>query len=538
MSTHSRKTLPSALAVGLGVGLVISLVIALSTASDYASLLRLWNALGDLRWVAATLGCLVVLLLMVFRSRRCSRRFKWGLVLALTAVCMTAGYSIRIDGFTGGLAPRLAWRWSPTADEQFSAFQQQTAAQASHLPIESIEWVPTTQDFPEFLGTGRQGIVSSSVLDRNWQSHPPRRLWSQPVGSAWSGFSILGDYAFTQEQRDDTECVVCYALLTGREQWVHADHARFDRPGGHGAGPRATPTLTRSGFVLAQGATGLLNCLDGRTGTLLWQQALIENPDTENLLWGMSGSPLLIDSQVVVASGIGGGRSLQAFDLETGAKRWSAGDRPAAYASLHLATIAGEPQILWFNGDGLSGCDPADGRELWHFPWQTQGDQMVNVAQPLVLSAADNDPAESQVMISSGYDQGVAVVKVTHDADQWMASVVWKNRALKSKFSNLIEHQGHVYGLDNGIMVCLDLANGRQRWKRGRYGHGQLLMVGDVILVQAESGEIVMVAPEPSEHRELGRFPALDSKTWNHPALQGRFLAVRNDRMAAVYELP
>ena len=118
------------------------------------------------------------------------------------------------------------------------------------------------------------------------------------------------------------------------------------------------------------------------------------------------------------------------------------------------------------------------------------------------------------------------------------ASLEWESPRLKSKFANLIVHEGYVYGLDDGVLTCLDPARGERRWKSGRHGHGQLLLVGGLLLVQTEEGELVLVEPSPEAYRELARFAALDGKTWNPPALAGSLLLVRNDREAAAYELP
>lgn len=116
--------------------------------------------------------------------------------------------------------------------------------------------------------------------------------------------------------------------------------------------------------------------------------------------------------------------------------------------------------------------------------------------------------------------------------------MAWESPRLKSKFANMVFHGGHVYGLDDGVLTCLDPAGGERRWKGGRYGHGQLLLVAGLLVVQTEDGEIVLVDPSPDAHRELTRFAVLDGKTWNPPALAGRLLIVRNDREAAAYELP
>ena len=75
-------------------------------------------------------------------------------------------------------------------------------------------------------------------------------------------------------------------------------------------------------------------------------------------------------------------------------------------------------------------------------------------------------------------------------------------------------------------------------WKDGRYGSGQSLLVGDLVVIQAEQGFVALAEASPDRYRELGRIPALASKTWNNPAVAGPYLLVRNDQEAVCYELP
>jgi outer membrane protein assembly factor BamB len=154
---------------------------------------------------------------------------------------------------------------------------------------------------------------------------------------------------------------------------------------------------------------------------------------------------------------------------------------------------------------------------------------------------------EDRVFVSSGYGIGCKLFQIARDEDnQLKATLVWETPRLKAKFTNVVHRDGYIYGLDDGVLVCLDLANGQRKWKRGRYGHGQVILVDDpeirdengLLLVSAESGDVLLVEVNPNESKELARFPTLASKTWNNPALAGQYLLVRNDREAACYELP
>ena len=75
-------------------------------------------------------------------------------------------------------------------------------------------------------------------------------------------------------------------------------------------------------------------------------------------------------------------------------------------------------------------------------------------------------------------------------------------------------------------------------WKRGRYGYGQLLLVGDVLVIQAEHGDIAFVRASHESYQELNRLPALATKSWNHPVIWKNLLLVRNAQECICYEIP
>ena len=491
------------------IGLLLAFSVVIVNAVRTTPLRAVYLGLDELRLPLMIIGgtMLVALFYLLFG------RPTWKTVvigsLLVGAPLGAAWYSLRIDSFYGGLIPRFAWRWSPTSEEAFLAYQTEMG-DTENVAVDNKAAAESEYDHPGFLGRHRDGVVRSVRLDPNWNSHQPNELWRHPVGLGWGGFAVVGDLAVTQEQRENEEVVVCYELRTGKQLWVHTDELRFRDE--HGDGPRATPTIV-DGRVYALGATGLLNCLDLSTGELIWQQQALEEPKKNNLLWGMSGSPLVTDGMVIVTPGGGESRALVAFDSETGEIVWSAGNDQAAYASPMRTTLAGHDQFLVFNGAGLRAFS-LEGEPLWLVPWITQGEkQRVNVAQPIVVEPFGESPENTgYVLISSGYSMGTALIKVTHDQDKWNVEEVWQSNFLKSKMSNFVVRSGYIYGFDSGIFTCLDLKTGERQWKRGRYGHGQALLIDNVLLIQAESGDVVLLEATPEGHRELARIEALNDK--------------------------
>jgi outer membrane protein assembly factor BamB len=465
-------------------------------------------------------------------------------------LCLVAFLALHRPVFNGEMGI-FGWRlrYARDADEQLAPLK---------AADEASDWQSTPHDYPRFLGNAYWAEVTGVRLDTDWQARPPLEMWRREIGAGWSAFAVVGNYAVTQEQRGDQELVTCYRMDTGEPVWAHRDTTRFDPAdlaGGMGdVGPRATPTI-HGDRVFTQGATGMVNCLDARTGHVLWAHDTVQKFGAAVTLWGKSGSPLVVDDMVVIS--VGGpanaaastagnappqqsASSLVAFDHETGAVRWAAGSRKAAYASPVLAELAGERQILIVNESFVTAHRAADGKVLWEHPWGRANDQTASASQPIPLSG-------DRIFLSKGYGVGASLLAVGRGAEgEFDVRPLWSppvKPVMKTKFCNVVLRDGFVYGLDDVLLECIELESGNVRWKHRRrpaFGHGQIMLIGDLILVLSEFGELALVQATPERYRELASIPVLNDAnvTWNNPAFAPPYLLVRNAREAACYRLP
>jgi outer membrane protein assembly factor BamB len=346
------------------------------------------------------------------------------------------------------------------------------------------------------------------------------------VGPGWGSFAVEGDLFYTQEQRGEHEVVACHRVSTGEPVWRHRDTIRFYESNG-GAGPRATPTLSNS-RVYTIGATGVVNALNAATGAVVWSRNAATDTGVEVPDWGFSGSPLVIDDLVIVAmSG-----QLIAYAAATGDRRWLGPEGGAGYSSPHLATIDGVPQVLLLRGSRTISVAPADGKVLWEHVWLPG----VGIVQPGLTDGGD-------VLLTNGEGMGgigIRRIALQHGSGGWTVQERWTTRGLKPYFNDFVVHKGHAYGFDGSILASIGLDDGERKWKGGRYGNGQLILLADqdVLLVLSEEGELALVSATPDQFKELARVKTIEGKTWNHPAVVGNTLLVRNGEEMAAYRLP
>jgi outer membrane protein assembly factor BamB len=513
------------------------------------------GAMGMLFGISVVPGLCLALVAGAAASRRLADGPRRATLVAAILVASGVWALLRTDGITGAGSSQLAWRWKKTAEQQLLARAGgEPVTLPTTIPAPATEKIPEPKsrgdvtasaarsaspktaarmhagshiEWPGFRGPHRDSIVTGVRIKTDWATSPPVELWRRAVGPGWSSFAVGDGLLYTQEQRGESEVVACYDESTGKPVWTHRDAARFWESNG-GAGPRGTPTL-HDGRIYALGATGILNALDAGNGAVVWRRNAGSDTGAKVPGWGFSSSPLVVDGLVIVAAS---GR-LAAYDLATGAPRWVKTEGSGvSYSSPHLLTIGGEEQVLLLSGGGATSVAPTDGRVLWKHAWPGS-----IILQPAVT-------ADGDVLMTTTGDMGGGLgtrrLAVANGSGGWTAKEVWTSNGLKPYFNDFVVHNGHAFGFDGSILACIDLQDGKRKWKGGRYGNGQMLLLADqdLLLVLSEEGELALVAAVPGQFTEFAKVPAMDDKTWNHPVLAGDILLVRNGREMVAFRMP
>jgi outer membrane protein assembly factor BamB len=482
------------------------------------------GGMGMLIYILVVPMLSLALVVWAVASRRLSAGPRRAALVAAILLACGVFTLIRTGGLTADFRNDFHWRWTKTPEERLLAQagdEPLVSTLLSTAPAAVASPAATGADWPGFRGPKRDGIVRGVQIKTDWTASPPVEIWRRPIGPGWSSFAVRSGRLYTQEQRGDDEIVACYDVSTGKPVWRHSDAARFWESNA-GPGPRATPTLS-NGRVYTLGATGIMNVLDEGTGAVVWSRNAVSDTGAKIPGWGIAGSPLVVNDVVIVAAS----GDLVAYDLATGNPRWFGPKAGSSYSSPQLLTIDGVPQILLLSAKGATSVALADGKLLWEHLWPG-----TPIVQPNLTENGD-------ILISVSDSSGTRRLGVAHGSSGWTVEERWTSEDLNPFFNDLVVHNGLAFGFDGSILACIDLADGKLKWRGGKYGHGQLVLLPDqnLLVVLSEAGDLALVKATSDQFTELAHFPAIKGKTWNHPVLAGDVLLVRNGEEMAAFRL-
>jgi len=371
---------------------------------------------------------------------------------------------------------------------------------------------------------------------------PPTPYWKIPTPNGFSSFSVADGKAFTLISRVHTDAVkrefcVAFDTASGAELWaapmVRADP--YDSGGdtaGGGDGPRSTPTCDGERvYVLDRNLN--LYCFNDENGAVVWKKNIVADYGGRNISWQNAASPLL-EGELVVMAGGGSGRSFLAFNRTDGALVWKTDvNEKMTHASPVAATIHGVRQIIFYTQSGLVAVSADKGEELWRYyiAYSTSAG-----ASPVVSG--------SYIYHSAGYGVGAGVCRIDKIDQNFEAVEVWRKQGeLENHWSTPVCYNGYLYGLygygmyESAPLKCVELATGTEMWSKPNFGQGNLMLVGNKLVVLGVAGDIAVVEATPTAYTEIARADVLEGKCWSSPILSDNRLYARSSEEGICFAL-
>lgn len=414
-------------------------------------------------------------------------------------------------------------------------------------------------EWPEWLGTQRDGVWRETGLVKEFPAGGPPVRWRVKVGGGYSGPAVAGKFVyvtdkqlptgvkdpanpFARDRQQATERVLCLSDADGSIVWKH----EYDCPYtvSYPAGPRTTP-LVRDGRVYTLGAEGHLFCFESETGNVIWKKHFATDFGTQTPVWGFSCNPMLDGDKLIVYVG-GKGSAVMAFHKDTGKELWRSLDAVTehgpGYSSPIIIEAGGKRQLIVWHPAGLSGLDPETGKPYWTQPMTLQSG----------MSCATPRLNGDQLFVSAFYNGSMLLD--LNDKEP-TTTVAWRRHGQNEKITDALHcvistpmiDNGHIYGVDShGELRCLDLKTGDRKWetfqptsgKNARWGSAFLVKNGDRYVLFSEQGDLILANLTPEGYKEISRAHLVDPTgpaqrrevVWVHPAFAHKNVYVRNDK--------
>lgn len=386
-------------------------------------------------------------------------------------------------------------------------------------------------DWPQWLGPNRDGKCTETGLLKTWPKGGPKLLWtaSENLGKGFSTVSIAKGTIYTTGM--DGKDGWLYALdLDGKLRWKQKYGPEFRK---FPPSTRTTPTVD-GGRLYLMSTMGLAACYDAATGDRQWAVDTFAKFGGRQITWGVAESPLIVREKVIVTPG-GPEATMVALDKLTGETLWKSqgiGDK-SAYTSPLLIEDDRKSLIVTMTDRHIIGVRSTDGKVLWKHPYRGQCQAHINT--PLYH--------DNQVYITSGYDAGGVMMKLSDDGEQ--CEILWKDQALDTHHGGVVLVDGHIYGSSwhgnrTGNWVCLDWKTGKARYDTRWLNKGSILFAdGRLICYEEKGGTVGLVECTPEGFRVVSSFKITQGsgQHWAHPVIAGGRLYIRHGHVLLCYDV-
>ena len=389
--------------------------------------------------------------------------------------------------------------------------------------------VRVTADWPQFLGSDRNGAYRGTPIVTTFPASGPKVVWSTKVGQGLAGPVVVGNRLILFHRVGDREVVESLDVASGTRQWQYGYPTAYRDDFGFDEGPRAVPVVV-DGIVYTFGAEGQLHAVSLDRGQRLWSENTAQKFGVAKGFFGAAGSPLVENGRVM--ANIGGTKAgIIAFSARKGAVEWTATEDAASYSSPVAAAIGGQRYAIFLTRAGLVGLDPANGTVKFQKAWRARANASVNAATPVVVG--------NLIFISAEYGPGAGVLRL----DGSTLTELWSsNEALSNHYATSVYADGVLYGFHGRqefgpSLRAVDFRTGRVRWSQEKFGAGTVTLAGDQLVVMREDGELMLAPATPAGFKPTARARVLPATVRAYPALDSGFLYVRNDNTLVCLDL-
>ncbi|HEY7500510.1 MAG TPA: PQQ-binding-like beta-propeller repeat protein [Vicinamibacterales bacterium] len=415
------------------------------------------------------------------------------------------------------------------ATPAFAQAQKPGAKPTAPAPKPAPGGVPWTQ----WGGPNRNFQTEASGLKDTWPAAGPRVIWKRPLGEGYSSVAVENGVAYTMYGKPREEVVIALDAESGKTLWEQVAPMTFqsDAAGEMGNGPYSTP-LIAGGRLFTTGVAGRLQCLDIKSGKLVWTQQLWADHRGSQLMYGYASSPIAFRETIVVPVG-GPGKSVMAFNQADGKIVWAKHDFGNVYSSPLLINVGGLEQMALLMDGAMIAVNPHNGDLQWQVPFKA--DYSIAIATP--VWGPDN-----LLFISAEYNGGAKGIELQRQGQQTKATELWSSNRLRLHHGNAMRIGDAIYFSSGGkgsqpILSAVDARSGKIHWQERSIGKATFVWADNKLITVAQNGDLMIAHPSTQGFKIAAKAPLLTEIAWTPPALVGTRLYLRDRRTLMAVDL-
>jgi outer membrane protein assembly factor BamB len=394
----------------------------------------------------------------------------------------------------------------------------QGAKPATQSAARTVAWT-------QWGGPHRNFQTEATGIKDTWPAAGPRVAWKRALGEGYSAPVVGNGVLYTMYGKPREEVVLAANAETGTTLWEHVTPMAFQSDAAEmGNGPYASPLLVGS-RLFTTGVAGRLQCLDAKTGKLLWTQQLWTDHHGSRLMYGYSSSPIAFRDTVIVPVG-GAGKSVMAFQQADGKVAWARHDFGNVYSSPVLIDLDGLEQLVVLMDGALLAVNPHNGDLQWQVPFKA--DYSIAVATPLWGPG-------NLLFVSAEYNAGSKVVELQRTGMQTKATELWSSNRLRLHHGNAMRIGDAIYFSSGGkgsqaILSAVDARSGTIHWQERSIQKATFVWADQKLITLDQDGNLMIAYPSVKGFRISAKAPLLTHLSWTPPVLVGTRLYLRDRR--------
>lgn len=404
-----------------------------------------------------------------------------------------------------------------------TCFASQLSAQSKADPLDWTYW----------RGPEQNGISRQTGLPNDWDpkgGEGSNVLWkrediggrSTPVVMNGKLYTIVGERNPKDRELYLQEKVVCVNAETGETIWEVKNNVWNSDVPDVRVGWSSVAADPETGYVYAQGANGLFQCLDGQTGKVIWKIPMHERFGLLTTYGGRTNFPV-VHEDLVIISGVIIGWGEQArpnhrvigIDKRTGEIVWYQGTRNSpedtTYSAPVFGVFNGQKAVVLGAGDGgIWAFQPRTGKIIWNFELSRRGVNTTPLIDGETVYAGHSE--ENIVGTTMG---ALAAIDATKTGNITKTGEIWKIEELGIGRATPLLIDGRLYCFDDAAKLqVVDAKTGEKIGRRiglGTIMRASPLYADGKIYALEMNGRWYILEPDEKAGAKIiarGRLPA------------------------------